>query len=93
MGGEGWGLWRRCGEGGGNVGRDNTRVVVMARVRKHRQAQWQARQAKSKKQNRYVIKVMRLNTEDGRECGSLGLREPKDAPNQRMHGASCDHIS
>ena len=30
-------------------------------VGEHRLARWQARQAKSKKENRYVIKVMRLN--------------------------------
>ncbi len=33
---------------------------MWATVRKHRPAQGQARQAKSKKENRYVIKVMRL---------------------------------
>ncbi len=37
--------------------------VVMARVRRLRLAQGQARQTKSNKENRYVIKVMRLNTE------------------------------
>jgi hypothetical protein len=35
--------------------------VVMARVRKYRQAQGQARQTKSKKENRYEIKVTRLS--------------------------------
>jgi hypothetical protein len=52
----------------------------MARVRRYRQAQGQARQAKSKKENRYVIKVMRYEVEHGRGCGSLGSGEPKDAP-------------
>ena len=37
----------------------------IARVRKHRQAQRQVRQAKSKKENRYLVKVMRLNKEGG----------------------------
>jgi hypothetical protein len=55
------------------------RLVVMARERKRRQAQWQARQAKSKKQNRYVIKVMRLNTQ--------GDAVPFVRENQRMHRA------
>ncbi len=40
-------------------------VMMMARVRKHRQAQRQARQAKSKRENGYVIKAMRLNKEVG----------------------------
>ena len=35
-------------------------VVVRAKVRERRQAQRQARQAKSKKKNRCVIKVMRF---------------------------------
>jgi hypothetical protein len=52
----------------------------MARVRRYRLAQGQARQTKSNKENRYVIKVMRLNTKHGRGRGSLDSREPKDAP-------------
>ncbi len=40
--------------------------VVMARVRRVRLAQGQARQTKSNKENRYVIKVMKLNVEQGR---------------------------
>ncbi len=36
---------------------------VRAKVREHRPAQKQARQAKGKRENRYVIKVMRLNRE------------------------------
>ncbi len=51
----------------------------MARVRKHRQAQRQARQAKGKRENRYVIKVMRLNREGG--------EGPLARENQRMHRA------
>ncbi len=52
----------------------------MARVRKHRQAQRQARQAKGNRKTRYVIKVKRLNREGGVACGgSLGPSEPKDA--------------
>ncbi len=54
-------------------------MVVMARVRKRRQAQRQARQAKCKMENRYVIKVMRLN----REGGAVPLARE----NQRMHRA------
>ena len=38
-------------------------VVVRAKVRERRQAQRQARQAKSKKKNRYVIKVMNEHRE------------------------------
>ncbi len=53
--------------------------MVMARVRKHRQAQRQARQAKSKRGNRYVIRVMRLN----REGGAISLARES----QRMHRA------
>ena len=34
---------------------------MWATVGKHRQAQGQARQAQSRRENRYVIKVMRLN--------------------------------
>jgi hypothetical protein len=53
----------------------------MARARKRRQAQRQARQAKAKsnKENRYVIKVMN-EVKQGRGYGSLGSREPKDVP-------------
>ncbi len=36
-------------------------------VGKHRQAQGQARQAQSRRENRYVIKVMRLNVKQGRD--------------------------
>jgi hypothetical protein len=36
---------------------------VWATVGKHMQAQGQARQAQSRRENRYVIKVMRLNRE------------------------------
>ena len=50
---------------------------MRARVHKHRLAQRQARQVKGKRENRYVIKVMRLNKEGG---GSLGSQEPKDTP-------------
>ncbi len=53
-------------------------VVVRAKVRERRQAQRQARQAKIKKKNRYVIKVMRFKT--GKGMGSLGSREPKNLP-------------
>ncbi len=38
---------------------------MWATVGKHSPAQGQARQAKSKKENRYVIKVMSLNKEGG----------------------------
>ena len=41
------------------------RVKVWATVGKHRPAQGQVRQAKSRKENRYVIKVMNLNREGG----------------------------
>ncbi len=43
-------------------------VVMMARVRKHRQAK-----SKSNKENRYVIKikVMRLNTDGGEALGPV----------------------
>jgi hypothetical protein len=34
---------------------------IFTKVREHRPAQRQARQAKGKRENRYVIKVMRLN--------------------------------
>jgi hypothetical protein len=53
----------------------------MARVRRMRLAQGQARQTKSNKENRYVIKVnvMRLNTE--------GDAVPLVSDNQRMHRA------
>jgi hypothetical protein len=37
----------------------------MARVRRYRLAQGQARQTKSNKENRYVIKVMSFNKEGG----------------------------
>ena len=42
-------------------------TLVMARVRRYRLAQGQARQTKSNKENGYVIKVlvMRLNREGG----------------------------
>jgi hypothetical protein len=42
----------------------------MARVRRYKLAQGQARQTKSNKENRYVIKikVMRLNVKHGRGC-------------------------
>ncbi len=51
----------------------------MARARRYRLAQGQARQTKSNKENRYVIKVMRLNTE--------GDAVPLVRENQRMHRA------
>ncbi len=57
--------------------RASARVEVTARARKHRQAQRQARQAKSNRENRYVIKVTRLN----REGGAV----PLVGQNQRMH--------
>ncbi len=41
------------------------RVRVRAKVREHRPAQGQARQAKSKKANRYVVKVINSNREGG----------------------------
>ena len=56
---------------------------MRAKVREHRPAQWQARQAKAKgkRENRYVIKVMGLNVKQGR--GEVPLvRE-----NQRLHRA------
>ncbi len=49
------------------------------RVREHRLAQRQARQAKGKMENRYVIKVMKLNREGG--------EVPLARENQRMHQA------
>jgi hypothetical protein len=52
---------------------------VRARVREHRPAQRQA-QGKSKRENRYVIKVMSYEIKQGMGCGSLGSQEPKDAP-------------
>jgi hypothetical protein len=52
---------------------------VRAKVREHRPAQRQARRAKVKRENRYVIKVMRLN----REGGAVPLARE----NQRMHQA------
>jgi hypothetical protein len=57
-------------------------VVVRAKVHERRQAQRQARQAKSKKKNRYVIKVMvmRFTQDTGKGMSSLGSREPKDLP-------------
>ncbi len=58
-------------------------MARLARVRKRRQA----RQAKLKKENRYVIKVkvmsMRLNVKQGRGYGSLGSREPRDVPSAK----------
>ncbi len=54
-------------------------VVVRARVRKHRQAQKQARHAKSNRKNWYVIKVM--NSKQGGGTGLL-VRE-----NQRLFQA------
>jgi hypothetical protein len=51
----------------------------MARICRYKQTQGHVRQKKSKKENRYVIKVMRLNSQK-RGCDSLGSREPKDAP-------------
>ncbi len=54
--------------------------VGMARVRRLMLAQGQqVRQTKSNKENRYVIKVMRLNTEGG--------AVPLVRENQRMHRA------
>ncbi len=52
--------------------------MVIAKVRKYRLAQGQARQTKSKKENRYVIKVMWLNKKKG---GAV----PWVRENQRMH--------
>ena len=52
---------------------------MRARVHKHRLAQRQARQVKGKRENRYVIKVMRLNKE--------GDAVPLVRENQRMHRA------
>jgi hypothetical protein len=49
---------------------------MMARVRKRRQAQRQARQAKSNKEKPYVIKVM-YEVKQGRGDSSSGPREPK----------------
>jgi hypothetical protein len=40
---------------------------VRAIVREHRPAQRQARQAKGKRENRYVIKVMKINREENVE--------------------------
>ncbi len=48
-----------------------------ARVHKHRLAQRQAKQVKGKRENRYVIKVMRLNKE--------GDAVPLVRENQKMH--------
>jgi hypothetical protein len=44
---------------------------VRARVHKHRLAQRQARQVKSKRENRYVIKVMNEHRTQGRGTGLL----------------------
>jgi hypothetical protein len=52
---------------------------VRARVREYRLAQGQDRQTNSKKENRYVIKVMRLNKEGG--------EVPLVRENQRLHRA------
>ncbi len=52
---------------------------MRARVCKYRLAQGQARQTKSKKENKYVIKVMRLNKEGG--------EVPLVRENQRLHRA------
>ena len=49
---------------------------MRARVHKRRLAQRQARQVKGKRENRYVIKVMRLK--QGRGYGVGGSQEPKD---------------
>jgi hypothetical protein len=53
--------------------------MVMARVHRYRLAQGQASQTKSNKENRYVIKIMRLNKE--------GDAVPLVRENQRMHRA------
>ncbi len=50
---------------------------MRARVHKHRLAQRQSRQVKGERENRYVIKVMRLN----REGGAV----PLACENQKMH--------
>ncbi len=49
----------------------------MTRVRRYRLAQGQARQTKSKKENRYVIIVMKVRGEGG--------TVPWDRENQRMY--------
>jgi hypothetical protein len=49
---------------------------VRARVHKHRLAQRQAIKVKGKRENRYVIKVMRFK--DGRGYGFGGSQEPTD---------------
>jgi hypothetical protein len=51
----------------------------MAKVREQRPAQRQARQVKDKRENRYVIKVMRLN----KKGGEVSLVREK----QRLHRA------
>jgi hypothetical protein len=58
--------------------------VGRARVREYRLAQGQARQAKSKKENKYVIKVMRFKLQTGK-----GIRDsvPEVRQNQRMYQA------
>ncbi len=55
-------------------------TLVMARVRRYRLAQGQARQTKSNKENGYVIKVMamRLNREGGAIPLARDSREPVD---------------
>ncbi len=53
---------------------------MRARVHtKHRLAQRQARQVKSKRENRCVIKVMRLNKEGGAVPLVRENQKPKDA--------------
>jgi hypothetical protein len=52
----------------------------MARVRGYRLAQGQARQTKSKKENKDVIKVIRLNKEGGDVPLVYENQRPKDAP-------------
>jgi hypothetical protein len=61
-------------------GRVKVKVKVWATVGKHRPVQGQA---KSKKENRYVIKVMSLNSKQGRAGDrSFGSREPKVVPSR-----------
>jgi hypothetical protein len=55
------------------------RAGVRAEVHEHRLAHRQARQVKGKRENRYVIKVMRFKQGRG-WVPLLGSREPKDLP-------------
>jgi hypothetical protein len=64
--------------------------MVMARIRKRRQAQRQEKQAKSNKENNYVIKVMRLNIRKGGQF--LWSARAKGCPNPKSQAFSLQDI-